>query len=188
MTILGKIKFIYPTKDLAMNEPNKDWQDDDDQWISKSQLKREAQQLKELGQQICDLKPAFLATVPVSDTMLEAIALAKRLKGKHEAYRRHMNYIGKVMRSEDIEAITIALEKITNRHLYAQQHQNHLHLIADELIHSSNSEQRIQQLLTEHPSLERQKLRQLLRQVIKSQQSAKSVQELQSYLGEHISA
>lgn len=174
-----------------MNEPNPEHQDDD-QWISKTQLKREAQQLRQLGQEICELKPAFLATVPISDAMIEAVTLAKRLSGKREAYRRHMNYIGKLMRTEDIEAIEQAMEKIKNRHFYAQQHQHQLEQISVELIESEQSDEKIHQLLEEYPSLDRQKLRQQVRSAKRQAQQSteqptqKFIKELQRYLGEHI--
>lgn len=174
-----------------MNEPNQERQDDE-QWVSKTQLKHEAQQLKQLGQQICELKPAFLATVPISESMIEAVALAKRLTGKREAYRRHMNYIGKLMRTENIEAIEQAMEKIKNRHLYAQQHHHKLEQVAIELLESEQSDDLIQQLLEQYPSLDRQKLRQQVRSAKRQTQQSpeqpidKFAKELQSYLGEHI--
>jgi ribosome-associated protein len=124
--------------------------------------------------------------------MIEAVSLAKRLAGKREAYRRHMNYIGKLMRTEDIEAIEQAMEKIKNRHFYTQQHQHQLERIAVELIKSEQSDDKIQQLLEEYPSLDRQKLRQQVRTAKRqTQQSTERpisqvAKELQRYLGEHI--
>ncbi|MFM2486701.1 ribosome biogenesis factor YjgA [Celerinatantimonas yamalensis] len=169
-----------------MSDPNKDWQDDDE-WISKSELKREAQQLQRLGKKICDLRPAFLATIPLSEPMQEAVALAKRLTGKREALRRHMNYVGKLMRNEDIAAIEQAMEKITNRHLYANQRQHQLEQLRDELINAPQSDDVINALLDNQPQLERQKLRQLIRQAKfeqSKQKAPKSARELFRYLSE----
>ncbi|CAG8998849.1 MAG: hypothetical protein CENE_00809 [Candidatus Celerinatantimonas neptuna] len=169
-----------------MNDQPDDWQDDDD-WISKSQLKREAQELKKLGQQICNLKPALLEQIPLSDAMLEAIALAKRIANKREALRRHMNYIGKLMRGEDLDAIEHAMEKIQNRHLYDNQRLHKLETLRDELIDNQDSDSCINELLNDNPSLERQKLRQLIRQA-KREKAAnkppKSSRELFRYLRE----
>lgn len=169
-----------------MNDQPDDWQDDDD-WISKSQLKREAQELKKLGQQICNLKPALLEQIPLSDAMLEAIALAKRIANKREALRRHMNYIGKLMRGEDLDAIEHAMEKIQNRHFYDNQRLHKLETLRDELIDNQDSDSCINELLNDNPSLERQKLRQLIRQA-KREKAAnkppKSSRELFRYLRE----
>lgn len=167
-----------------MNDQPDDWQDDDD-WISKSQLKREAQELKKLGQQLCDLKPALRDQIPLSDAMLEAITLAKRIANKREALRRHMNYIGKLMRGEDLEAIEQAMDKIQNRHIYDNQRLHRLETLRDELIESLNPDDCINGLLNDNPSLERQKLRQLIRQAKRekaSEKPPKSSRELFRYL------
>ncbi|MFM2482971.1 ribosome biogenesis factor YjgA [Celerinatantimonas sp. YJH-8] len=172
-----------------MSETPNNWQDDDDDWISKSQLKREAQQLKVLGQEICQLNAERLATIPLSEAMLDAVALAKRISNKREALRRHMNYIGKLMREEDLEAIEAALDKIRNRHLYENQRQHKLEMLRDKLIQSQDSEAQIQSLLDAHPFLERQKLRQLIRQAKKElaeNTPPKSSRELFRYLRENI--
>lgn len=167
-----------------MSENPSDWQEDDD-WISKSQLKREAQELKTLGIEICGLTAEQLSTIPISESMVDAVALAKRIRNKHEALRRHMNYIGKLMRTEDIDAIEAAMDKIRNRHLYETQQQHKLESIRDGLLQAEDSEAKIQQLLEDNPTLERQKLRQLVRQAkkeLQSQKPARSYRELFRYL------
>ena len=78
---------------------------------SKSQVKREMHALQDLGQFICELPKTQLVNVPLSDTMKAAIAEWARLK-KHEAKRRHLQYVGKIMRTEDMEAIQLALDKM----------------------------------------------------------------------------
>jgi len=88
---------------------------DDDQFEeysgpSKSQVKREMHALQELGKRICELPKKQLKLLPLSVTMVEAVEEWDRIK-KNEAKRRHLQYVGKVMRSEDIEAIQQALDK-----------------------------------------------------------------------------
>lgn len=77
---------------------------------SKSQVKREMHALQDLGKQICELPKKQLKLLPLSATMLEAVAEWDRIK-KNEAKRRHLQYVGKVMRTEDVEGIQTALDK-----------------------------------------------------------------------------
>lgn len=77
---------------------------------SKSQVKREMHALQELGKRICELPKKQLKTLPLSATMIEAVAEWDRIK-KNEAKRRHLQYVGRVMRSEDIEAVKLAIDK-----------------------------------------------------------------------------
>lgn len=88
---------------------------DDDQFEeysgpSKSQVKREMHALQDLGKRICELPKKQLKLLPLTSTMIEAVAEWDRIK-KNEAKRRHLQYVGKVMRTEDVDAIQIALDK-----------------------------------------------------------------------------
>ncbi|BEU04770.1 UPF0307 protein [Agarivorans sp. OAG1] len=160
--------------------------DDEDDWISKSEIKREADRLKKIGAELVALTKPQLATIEMSPTLREAIALAKRLKDKREAARRHMNYIGKVMRTEDEEAISAGLDKIRNKHIYQAQAQLALEKQRDLLV--AEGDAAINQLLEQNPSLERQKLRQLVRQAKKEaeqEKPAKAHQDLAKYLKEN---
>lgn len=76
---------------------------------SKSQVKREMQHLQDLGKRLGDLEPHQLAPLPISERLRSALDELKRIR-QHEARRRHMQYIGKLMRSEDFETLEKALE------------------------------------------------------------------------------
>ncbi len=67
---------------------------------SKSQLKREMQALQDLGKRMLDLSDDQLSTLPISDRLKAAIVESRRIR-QHEARRRHLQYIGKVLRQED---------------------------------------------------------------------------------------
>lgn len=70
---------------------------------SKSQRKRDAAMLQELGAKLAELAPAALKKCKLPDDLLEAIKEYQRLPNKHGARYRQMQYIGKKMRdlSED---------------------------------------------------------------------------------------
>lgn len=151
--------------------------------ISKSQIKRDAEVLKLIGRELVELNKKQLAQVPASETLFHAISVAHKIKGKHEALRRQIQYIGKVLRTEDIETIRTSLDKLNNKHQQLTHATQNLELLRDQLIELGSS--KVEQLLAEYPQLDRQKLRQLVRQANKEkklEKPAKAAKELFIYL------
>ncbi|MCG6200347.1 ribosome biogenesis factor YjgA [Psychromonas antarctica] len=151
--------------------------------ISKSQIKREAEALKLIGRRLLELNSKQLAKVPGSELLFNAIAVAHKIAGKHEALRRQIQYIGKVLRNEEVELITAALDKLSNKHQQLTHASQKLELTRDMLIEQGDP--KINELITQFPQLERQKIRQLVRQANKEQKQekpAKAAKELFAYL------
>jgi ribosome-associated protein len=78
---------------------------------SKSSRKREAHALQKLGERLVRMKPADVATLPLYEQLFDAIAEARRLTS-HGALSRQHQYIGKLMRDVDIEAVEAALDRL----------------------------------------------------------------------------
>ena len=108
--------------------PNDEWEDEGP---SKSQMKRESEALQDLGEELVNLKPTELAKVPLDEELQDAIALAHRLKGKREAWRRHLQFIGRLMRSRDITEIEQALDVIRSRHVAGNARMHKLELLRE---------------------------------------------------------
>ena len=56
-----------------------DWEDEAKEeiiWVSKSEIKRDAENLKQLGEKIVNLTKANLAKIPLDESLLDAIELA----------------------------------------------------------------------------------------------------------------
>jgi ribosome-associated protein len=127
---------------------------------SKSQAKRDMLALQKLGEELIDLSESQLAKIPLPPELEEAVNFARKMKA-NEARRRHLQYIGKLMRNIDPAPITTAIEKIK---LTAQQNIMHFHKIEkwrDELITEGDiALERFLQLANE---VDRQHLRQLVR-------------------------
>jgi len=140
----------------------------DDEYKSKSYFKREADQLQVIGEELVNLGAREREQVPLDETLLDAIALAHKIRNKHEAYRRQLQFIGKLMRSRDPEPIIQALEQIRNRHQRAARAHHQLEQWRDRLI--AEGDDAINALLAEAPQLERQQLRRLVRQARSEQQ------------------
>ena len=146
-----------------------DWEDEDQEeiiWVSKSEIKRDAEDLKQLGEKLVNLTKANLTKVPLDDSLKE---LAQRLQ--KEARRRQLQYIGKLLRSIDAEPIREALEKIENKHNQQQAMLHKLEILRDELV--AKGDAALTDLLNEHPSADRQQLRNLIRAAQKEKEQNK---------------
>lgn len=166
-----------------MHHSDDDWHDPDDEWISKSQLKRESHALQALGEQLVALNKDQLAQIPLDESLQDAIELAQKIRKKHEAFRRQLQYIGKLMRSCDAEPIEQALQRIKQPHQQATAELHQLEAWRDRLL--AEGDPAVNALLQEHPDGDRQHLRQLIRQAKKEQSQnkpPKAARELFKYL------
>ena len=75
---------------------------------SKTRRKQASHELQELGEAVVALPDARIDALTVSETLLDAIRQFKKTK-TFEGRRRQMQYIGKLMRSHDVEPIRQAV-------------------------------------------------------------------------------
>ncbi len=140
---------------------------------SKSKRKRQMIALQEIGEKLVDLPSAQLSKIPLDSTLLAAI-LATHSLTSHEAKRRQLQYIGRLMRDvEDIVPIQTALDHVT---LKSQQSKAQFHQIErwrDRLI--AENDQALQAFLVQFPNADRQQLRQLIRNAKKKEGSDKAL-------------
>ena len=135
-----------------------DWEDEEQEeiiWVSKSEIKRDAEDLKQLGEKIVNLTKANLAKIPLDESLLDAIELAQRLQ--KEARRRQLQYIGKLFRGIDVEPIREALDKIEK--------------VRDELV--EKGDEALTDLFNDYPDVDRQQLRNLIRSAQKEREQNK---------------
>ena len=72
--------------------------------ISKTRRKREMHDLQALGERLTGLNAAQLGALDLPEDLRDAVLESHHLT-KHEARRRHMQYIGRLMRSVDPQPI-----------------------------------------------------------------------------------
>lgn len=163
-----------------------DWLDEEQEeiiWVSKSEIKRDAEELKKLGAKLVDLTKTNLEKIPLADNLLEAVQLAQRLQ--KESRRRQLQYIGKLLRNTEVEPIQEALDKLENKHNQQQALLHKLELQRDQLIEQGDVG--MQSLLQDYPQLDRQHLRNLIRSAQKEREqnkTPKAYRELFQYLKE----
>ena len=83
-------------EDWLDDVPGDDIEDEDDEiiWVSKSEIKRDAEELKRLGAELVDLGKTALDKIPLDADLRAAIELAQRIK--MEGRRRQLQLIGKI--------------------------------------------------------------------------------------------
>lgn len=133
--------------------------DNDELGLSKTEQKKAMERLQALGERLGTLGIDQLKKLPISEKLLGALEELKRLKA-HEAVRRHKQYIGKLMRDEDEEAILNVLNPLTNPTLNKQ-----LELLIDRLLNQGDSA--INDVVRRYPAAERHTLRQHVRATLK---------------------
>jgi ribosome-associated protein len=84
-------------------------EDEEDTGPSKSALKRESTALQDLGRELAELGKERLARVPIDEDLRDAVKDYQRFTS-HEARRRQLQFIGKLMRNVDPEPIRAALD------------------------------------------------------------------------------
>jgi ribosome-associated protein len=126
---------------------------------SKTQLKQRSHDLQALGVAVSELSQERLAAIEMPDALREAIQAFRRTRS-HEGRRRQMQYVGKLMRSADEDALREAVAAAT---LGSAKETLMLHeterwraeLIADD--------DAMTRWLHEHPETDTQQLRSLVR-------------------------
>lgn len=168
-------------------KPELDWTDDEQEeiiWVSKSEIKRDAEELKKLGSKLVELTQTNLDKIQLDETLLDAINLARR--SRLEAKRRQLQFIGKLLRSatkEEINHIRESLDKIENKHNQQQAMLHKLELLRDELVEQGDDA--LAKLLDEHPDADRQHLRNLIRSAQKEKaqnKPPKAYRDIYQYL------
>ena len=138
-------------------------------WVSKSEIKRDAEALKDLGAEMVDLGNNSLDKIPLDEDLRAAINLAQKIK--KEGRRRQMQLIGKMLRSRDIEPIQTALDKLKNRHNQQVSLFHKLEVLRDRLVEEGDDA--VPAVLDLYPQADRQQLRALVRNAQKEKATNK---------------
>lgn len=170
-------------EDWLDDVPDNEDEDDEIIWVSKSEIKRDAEELKRLGAELVELGKNALDKMPLDDDLRAAIELAQRIK--KEGRRRQLQLIGKMMRSRDVEPIRQALDKLKNRHNQQVSLFHKLEALRDRLV--EEGDEAISEVLRLYPEADRQQLRVLIRNAQKEKAAnkpPKSYRQIFSYLRE----
>ena len=131
---------------------------------SKSQLKREAHALLELGRTLVELPEARLNALPLDADLRAAVELARRIHAR-SGRKRQIQYIGKLLRRGEPQPIIDALEGFRQEDRRAARAFHQLEDWRERFIHEGDDA--VGDWLAQYPDTDRQHLRQLIRQAQK---------------------
>ena len=136
---------------------------------SKSQRKRDMHALQDLGEQLVALSADQLKKVPMPESLADAVREARRMT-KHEARRRQMQYLGKLMRHIDPEPIQAQLDVFNGLSKAEIARQHRLERLRAELL---EDEKTLQTISETWPDADFQQLRTLRRNAIREREQNK---------------
>lgn len=125
---------------------------------SRSQLKREMHDLQKLGGDLAALGDKVVKEAELPPEVEEALLLIKKLT-KHEARRRHMQYVGKLMRTFDTTRVQEIVEAAQQGHAIKTAEFHQTEQLRDQLI--NGDDELLQSMYTAYPE-DGQRLRQLV--------------------------
>ncbi|MFW0700435.1 ribosome biogenesis factor YjgA [Pantoea sp. R13S299] len=164
--------------------PDNDEEEDEEIiWVSKSEIKRDAEELKRLGAELVELGKNSLDKIPLDERLRAEVELAQRIK--KEGRRRQLQLIGKLLRSIDVEPIRVALDKLNNRHNQQVALFHKLEMLRDRLI--EQGDEAMSDVIALYPEADRQQLRSMIRNAQKEKtgnKPPKSARQIFQYLRE----
>lgn len=132
---------------------------------SRSQQRREALEVRALGEKLVALPPGRLAKLPIPEDLLAHILETQRIDS-HIARKRQLQFLAKQMRREDDETLHAIRDALDAGGEAARQETALLHRVEawrERLLEDGDAA--LEELLGGHPGADRQQLRQLVRNV-----------------------
>ena len=135
---------------------------------SKSEMKRQSNELQKLGEQLVEAPRDRVKRVEMPEDVKEAILTCQTITN-HEGRRRALQFVGKKMRTLDEEEVEVIKRTIDSWKGASKAETAALHALErrrDKLLADDSA---LTQLLEEHPELDVQQLRTLIRNARKEQ-------------------
>ena len=135
---------------------------------SKSELKRQSNDLQKLGEQLVEAPRDRVKRVPMPDDVRDAILTCQSITN-HEGRRRALQFVGKKMRTLDEEEVAVIQRTIDSWKGASKAETAALHALERRREKLLADDKALTVLLEEHPELDVQQLRTLIRNARKEQ-------------------
>jgi ribosome-associated protein len=139
---------------------------------SKSELKRQMDELQKLGAQLVAEPRDRVKRVPMPEDVKEAILMCQTITN-HEGRRRQLQFVGKKMRSLTEEEVAVIQRTIDSWKGASKAETAALHALERRREKLLTDDKALTTLLEEHPELDVQHLRTLIRNARKEQAESK---------------
>jgi ribosome-associated protein len=139
---------------------------------SKSELKRQSNELQKLGELLVAEARDRVKRVPMPEDVREAILMCQTISN-HEGRRRQMQFVGKKMRTLNEEEVAVIQRTIDSWKGASKAETAALHALERRRDKLLADDKALTDLLSEHPELDVQQLRTLIRNARKEQAESK---------------
>jgi ribosome-associated protein len=150
--------------DLQLKAEQKHFQEN-----SRTELKRESEELQKLGEQLMSLRAELFERLQLPEKLVEAMAQARRITN-FEGKRRQMQYVGKLMRQLDEDELAAARAALDEQRHGSARESQALHEAERWRDDHVERDEALQAWLDAHPDTDTQQLRTLIRQARKERQ------------------
>lgn len=137
--------------------------------VSKTRRKQEMHELQALGAALVDLPEAQIRSLQLDEDLREAVLEAKRISS-HEARRRQLQYIGRLMRAVDPAPIRARLEALEGSSAEATARHRRLEQLRERLLADDAA---LTDFVAAHPGADAQALRTLIRNARREQKEGR---------------
>ena len=128
--------------------------------VSKSQRKRDANDLLDVGKKLISMPESRLKRMPLDDDLRREVEFARRIRS-NGARKRQMMTVGKMLRLRDNEALIDAINDVNQKNRKDNARFHHIEAWRDKLIEGENDA--LSELMEKNPAMNVQTLRQLIR-------------------------
>lgn len=137
--------------------------------VSKTRRKQEMHELQALGAALVELPEGQLQAMELGPELRQAVLEARRITS-HEARRRQMQYIGRLMRDVDPAPIRARLEALEGSSAEATARHRRLEQLRSRLL---ADDQALTDYVAAHPGADAQELRTLIRNARREQKEGR---------------
>ncbi|WP_300666790.1 ribosome biogenesis factor YjgA [Desulfoluna sp.] len=150
-----------------------------DIYKSRTQIKKESEELQKLGERLTKLSPGQLKNIDLSDELRTAITDARQISARKAALRNRQ-FIGALMRHCDPDPIREALNRLDAGLSLTTKPQKISPAVATWVEAILESDDGVESFLAEYPSGDRQRVRMLKRNALKKRSSAPTGKEIKA--------
>jgi ribosome-associated protein len=137
--------------------------------VSKTRRKQEMHELQALGAALVELPEAQIRSLALDGSLRDAVLEAKRISS-HEARRRQLQYIGRLMRDVDPAPIRARLDALEGSSAEATARHRRLEQLRERLL---TDDQALTDFVAAHPLADAQALRTLIRNARREQKEGR---------------
>ena len=155
-----------------------------EEYLSRSEKKRRSTAIQKIGEELASFPITAIRSFNLPADLLHEYEELHKIT-KHEAKRRKMQYIGKMLRDVDIEPIRLRIEEVREGKAAQSADFHHLERLRDRLV--QNDKEAMEYVVETYAEVDIQKLRQLMRNAkkeLEKQKPPKSSKALFRYLRE----